>query len=301
MKLDTNVPLCLFFYNRPQFVYSCFEALNKNKGITKTPIYVFIDGPKSEDDRKKVDETYNNILELDKSFFLSIHIYKSERNIGLATSIIKGVSQVLHDYDSVIVLEDDLVVSSNFINYMNQSLSFYKSNKDVGSISGFGFNVNKKSESENFFHHRPTSWGWATWRDRWDKAIWDLSKESEITRADFKKLFNRGGQDLYRMLKAYLDNKIDSWAIRWAYTHYKYNWKASCPYLSKVINYGYGDEATNCKTENPFKINFDTSEKTSFELLENVYLDPSIVKEMNWFNSNLYRLVSKIKLSLNLE
>ncbi len=61
----------------------------------------------------------------------------SDNNKGLACSVIEGVSETLKLYEGVIVLEDDLIYSPYFLNYMSESLFKYERNLRVGSISGY--------------------------------------------------------------------------------------------------------------------------------------------------------------------
>ena len=58
-------------------------------------------------------------------------------NKGLAKSIIDGVSNMLNRYSRVIVLEDDLRTTPNFLDFMNQSLDFYENNRAIQSVSGY--------------------------------------------------------------------------------------------------------------------------------------------------------------------
>jgi len=110
---------------------------------------------------------------------------------------------------------------------MNVSLRECESNSKVGSVSAFGFLINMESVYDNYFYPRSTSCWCGTWQNRWNSAVWDLSDESEIKDSNFKKIFDEGGQDLFRMLQNYQKGLIDSWAIRWVYTHYKNGWLAS--------------------------------------------------------------------------
>jgi len=48
--------------------------------------------------------------------FKSVTITESVFNKGLASSVIYGVSEILKNYDRAIILEDDLITSSNFWN-----------------------------------------------------------------------------------------------------------------------------------------------------------------------------------------
>ena len=61
--------------------------------------------------------------------FKSVYVIESDKNNGLANSIIKGVNDIIKKFGKIIVLEDDLIVSQYFLDFMNRSLSLYKENK----------------------------------------------------------------------------------------------------------------------------------------------------------------------------
>lgn len=66
-------------------------------------------------------------------------IYERPNNYGLSKSIIEGVTQILENYESIIVLEDDMVTSPFFLIYMQDGLDFFKKNDAVISIHGYSY------------------------------------------------------------------------------------------------------------------------------------------------------------------
>jgi hypothetical protein len=72
--------------------------------------------------------------------------------MGLADSIIDGVSMLAHRYGKVIVLEDDLVTSPYFLHYMNEALSIYENDDRVMHIAGYIPPINTKDLPEPFFY-----------------------------------------------------------------------------------------------------------------------------------------------------
>lgn len=290
-----HAPVCVFAYKRADLFSLCLAALGKCRGAKDTDLRVYIDGPKNHHEAELVNKTIDAAREIDKSTFRSIQVFISESNKGLASSVISGVTETINMYGSVIVLEDDLIPATNYLEYMNASLDFYQSIKNVGSISGFGFLIESADRYANYFHPRPNSWGWATWLDRWDMAVWDLSSQAELEEREFKKKFNHGGQDLYRMLMNYQKGRIDSWAIRWAYSHYKHGWLASSPVCSKISNIGYGEGGTNCSGAIPPPFCLDDGAVSSFIFRDEVVEKTEISRQVNWYNSNIYKILNKFR------
>ena len=292
--LDHIAPVCMFGYNRPLLLKNSLHALSNCDESKHTKVFIFIDGPKTELDRNLVNESYNVASNFDENSFASKEILIADKNLGPGETIIQKVSRVINIYGKVIVLEDDLIPDEKFLRYMNSSLNKYENMECIGSVSGFGFKVNYSGIFCNYFHRRPTTWGWGTWRSRWNKAVWDLTNENQIKKKGFKRKFNRAGQDMYRMLSSYLDGRIDSWGIRWAYNHHKNNWFASCPVYSKILNKGYDNTATNCNNTIAPAVGNDIKHKSLIDLRVRFEENKKINKQVNWHNCNIYKTLCKL-------
>jgi GR25 family glycosyltransferase involved in LPS biosynthesis len=245
MKL---APVVLFTYQRLDTLQQTVEALKLNYLAAESDLYIYSDAAAGVDDQEAIDDVRTYIKAI--SGFKTITIYESESNKGLATSIIDGVSQVLEVHETVIVLEDDLVSTNNFLDFMNQSLIKFEKEKTVFSISGFSFNlrIEDKYLYDSYFLNRGWSWGWATWRDRWDKIDWEIKDYNEFIKdRQAQKMFSEGGSDLNGMLKKQMTKNLDSWAIRWFYNQFKFGGLTVYPVQSKILNEGFGINATHTK------------------------------------------------------
>ena len=96
-------------------------------------------------------------------------IIEQLENLGLAKSIISGVTMLCEKNEQAIVLEDDLETSPYFLKYMNDSLVFYEGTPEVIHISGCRYPVEAFGTDDTFFLHVPLCWGWATWKRAWCK------------------------------------------------------------------------------------------------------------------------------------
>ncbi len=270
-------PVLLFAYKRPDAVKLTVNALKENYLAFDTTLFIFSDGPKNDRDIEKVEEV-RNYLENIKGF-KNITIKKSEKNKGLASSIINGVTEVLKLYKSCVVLEDDLLTSKNFLNFMNDSLQYYKENRKVFSISGFTLPIQppKDYNFDGYFNPRGCSWGWATWADRWSKINWtmlDDNKEKFIH--ETKSL----GSDFPSLIRKYRKRTIDSWAIPWCYYQYKEDLATLYPIVSKVKNIGFDPEATHTlKTGKRFATSLDNTLSTSFSFSNEVNFKNTLSKQ----------------------
>ena len=87
-------PIALFLYNRLEHTIRTLEALRANYLATDSPLIIFSDGPKNTNDHEKVAKVREYARTL--SGFRSVELRESERNKGLANSIIEGVTEVVN-------------------------------------------------------------------------------------------------------------------------------------------------------------------------------------------------------------
>lgn len=263
-------PICLFTYNRLSETKKTVDALRNNLLASKSELFIFSDGWKNDSAKIEVEKVRNYLKTIDG--FKKITIIERLDNYGLAKSIIEGVSEIINQYGRVIVLEDDLITSKNFLIYMNDALEFYSTTPKVWSISGFSFPIIHQDgyQFDAAFGLRASSWGWASWQDRWDKVDWDVSDYDQfIKNQSSQKRFNLGGSDLCKMLADQMTGKINSWAIRFCYAQFKDGAFDLYPTLSKVESIGFGVDASNTKGMNKrFATKLDCGELSTFKFPE---------------------------------
>lgn len=277
-------PIVVFTYTRFKELQLTLNALKRNYLAHASELIIFSDAPKNSNEASKVEEIRNYLKTI--SGFKKIKIYENEENLGLAQSVIQGVSQVVNQYSKAIVLEDDLVTSPNFLSFMNDALNFYESKHEIFSISGYTFPFKNFEDSfDNYFSYRASSWGWAVWSRSWKEVEWkDTAYKDLLTDKKFLKRLTRGGIDLPKMLKKQLNNKIDSWAVKWCFHQAKNNQLTVFPKTSKVYHIGYGNGATHLSniSNSLFETHLDTSQKSNFKLSDNINVKPNIGKKFKY-------------------
>ena len=130
-------PVALFAYKRPQHLQATLDALARNPMGNQTEIFVYCDGPQAEKERLPVAAVRSIARQI--SGFKSVHVVERENNLGLANSVISGVTDIIGIYESIIVLEDDLVTSPHFLEFMNAALVHYKNDPKAFSIGAYNF------------------------------------------------------------------------------------------------------------------------------------------------------------------
>lgn len=250
-------PVVLFVYKRPDHTRATLESLARNTIAADTDLIVYSDGPKTLADVQAVNET-REIVRAQKGF-ASVRLIERDVNLGLANSIIAGVTEVLERYGRIIVLEDDLVSSQHFLAYMNDALARYEADPAVFSVTGHTFpadfmEIPKNYPFDTYAGYRCSSWSWGTWKDRWDRVDWSIEYfEKFISDERAKAAFNLGGSDMVDLLRLQWERRIDSWAIRFCYAHHANNMHCIYPTRTLIKNIGLDRSGTHSMPEPRFE------------------------------------------------
>lgn len=231
-------PITLFVYNRPQHTRQTIESLQKNMLARQSELFIYSDGSRNEEDKKKVSEIRNYIHTI--GGFKKITIRESRTNSGLADSIISGVTEIVNKYGNIIVLEDDLILSKGFLKFLNESLMLFGNDRRVGMISGYVFPL-ERYPIKPFFLKGGNCWGWGTWKRSWDLfendphiILSDIKKNKSFSEFDFD-----GNAGYIDALKKIDKGAKRTWAILWYGTQFINNLSAYHPNNSLVQNIGF--------------------------------------------------------------
>lgn len=248
----TLAPIILFVYNRPDHTKQTIEALAKNNLAKESILYIFSDGPKSMAQENKVNEVRQLINKVkNKDLFKEVIIVESAVNKGLAVSIKDGVSQVLNQYDKVIVLEDDLITAIDFLSFLNQCLTYYRDKASIGSVSGYSPipNLEESYKKDVYITHRNSSYGWGTWRDRWMAVDWDC-RHYKSFRLNLQQqwAFGNYGLDRVKRLHRQMQTNSTSWSIKFGFHQFNTGQMTIYPRISRLKNIGWDGSGTHSNT-----------------------------------------------------
>lgn len=239
-------PVVVFCYNRPSHFRKTLEALQANTLAAESRLFVFSDGYRGEADREQVLEVREYAGKIEG--FEEVTVVKAGKNKGLSGSVIDGVTRVITEYGRVIVLEDDMVTTPDFLAYMNGLLEAYRSRADVFSVTAYAppVKIPRGYTKDFYLAPRSSSWGWGTWKDRWALADWGSgSYEKVVKDAALKRRFTSGGSDLWPMIVKQQRGVIDSWAVRWCLSQSLHNGYGVYPVQSKLSNIGTDGSGAN--------------------------------------------------------
>ncbi len=241
----TYAPILLFTYNRLTHTQHCIESLQQNLLAPDSELFIYSDAAKTKEQEDEVHAVRSYLHTIQG--FKQITIIERKENWGLARNIIDGVTTQVNAYGKVIVLEDDLIVSPHFLEFMNDALEVYKNELRVGHIQACDFTKNP-SLPDTFLIKWTGSWGWATWDRAWKHFNSDgkaLLAELESKKLTYTFDFN-GKYGFTRMLRRQIEGKNNSWAIRWNASLFLKNILSLNVGRSLVQNVGFDGSGTNC-------------------------------------------------------
>lgn len=204
-------PIALFTYCRAVHTREAVSSLLLNPEARDSVLYIFSDGPRTEENAEAVAETRRYLHTI--TGFREVHIIERERNYGLAASLIDGITRLTDEFGRVIVVEDDIVLSPFFLRYMNDALEAYADDERVGAVSAYVYPM-PGPLPETFFLRYFVCWGWGTWQRAWQLLNPDAR---ELLRAmRFRKTaFDAGGNaGCYGNLLCQKLGLVDSWWVR---------------------------------------------------------------------------------------
>lgn len=293
---NINLPGIAFFAcDRSIFLKKNLEKLIQNHNSSDYDIYFFCDGIRDNSNPKKFLEVRNIIKKV--KHFNSKKIIFRKKNIGIAENILQGLTEVFKQKKSVIIIEDDVLVSRNYLNYMRDALDFYKNDKLIGTISGYSWiDIGKLSSKDTYLSQRHPSWGWGTWSHVWNKMRWDKKWIlKKMNNKNFKKDFNKSGKDMYNKLNNQLNGISDALDIFVNLNCFIMNKFSVCPRKSFYYNIGMDGSGVHMKQNNKLFNNF--SKNFTVKKFQKIHVEKKIIKkiEKSFTISIHIRVYNKLK------
>lgn len=297
-------PIALFVYNRPLHTQKTVKAILNNALSRNSHLYIYSDAPKTQEDQEKVLEVRSYIRTIQG--FKKTEIIEREQNFGLANNIIDGVTKIVNQYGKIIVLEDDIVVSPVFLDYMNSALNYYQKTSRVWCINAYCLPTSYPLNMNYFFTRELNCWGWGTWSDRWKyykkDTHWALDNfsKSEIRYLNFNSIHKYWKQLLLNHQK-----KIDTWFVFFYLSSIKQDGLALSPTKSYITQIGFDGSGKHCgKLEDIFlnapftSINTKVDKNFPQEIIESQ--TAMTITRKYYYKIRILLMIAKIKKKLGL-
>lgn len=284
--MEKIIPIVLFTFNRYDHTKKVLEALKINKIDL---LIVYIDGPRNDQDYKESNKIHNYVNSIE---WCQTIVNRSENNKGLARSIKSGLNEVFLEYSEAIILEDDCVPTEDFYEYMKYNLEKYRNTKKIMCINGYKYPYKLPSNYKysTYITEIATSWGWATWKDRWQSFNDSHEYYGRLIRnKKFVKRVNNINEGLIPMLKFQFIGIVNSWAIFWTLNIIENNSYCIAPTNSKIVNIGMDGSGTHSRYNKKFAL---IEEKDNYLELDNLGINKEIqIRERDFFKQTSFQKI----------
>lgn len=255
-------PILFLVYNRPEHTLQTLNALSSSKLAKDSVIHIVCDGPKA-------NATATDLLNIQKvrelvkskNWCKSNIVIERPVNQGMALSTVNAITDIINEYGKIIVLEDDVLISPHFLEYLNDGLRLFEKDLEISSINGYAEKfVIQGSFPDYYMLTGSDCWGWASWKNRWDDFIFDpaLVKQKLIA-ADKLDKFEYGG--MVTLLNQQIEKTVSTWDTQWCASNVLKDRKGIYPKIPFVTNIGFdgsganGDKKSKVEKPNIEKLN----------------------------------------------
>lgn len=262
---------------RNEHLEKCLESLKKNPWAKYVDLYIGLDYPAKESHWPGYREILK-LMERDYSMFHGFHLFKRPTNYGAGENINSLLQEAVKEHEQFIIMEDDVELSENYLEYMLKALDYFRDDPDVISVSGYSYPVKLTSEkkcsiiTQNAIFNM---WGAGFWINKFEVFRKDIEEDLCLVR-DFS--YNLKHYDLsqYRRVDyinctAGVDpNDKDVREFCYMFTsvtdiamgvYMQVNGKyQAMPVISKVRNNGFDGTGLYCQAIKPTKFRSITSD-----------------------------------------
>jgi hypothetical protein len=246
-------PILVTGFNRPDLLEL---VLDKLTFANCSNVYIAIDGPREsfELDMPKVlacrelAESFNS-LNPERNRLL-------QSNLGCGLAMSSAIDWFFDNVEEGIIIEDDIDFDISFLETMDFLLSKLSDDLEVGSITGLNpisslLPPEMLADEDSFISHPFfSSWGWGTWKNRWQKYEFDLNVNHSYLSEFFmiKRFGILGGRYFNSKLSAVRSGKVDTWDYQFLDMQLRHNLRCIAPVINQIANLGFRDDATHTKT-----------------------------------------------------
>ncbi|HVT14681.1 MAG TPA: glycosyltransferase [Thermoanaerobaculia bacterium] len=235
--MSPRAPVAVFTYDRPRHLRRTLEALARCPGFATGRLHLYCDAPARAADGPSCDAARR--VARDWVRRRGGRLIERDGNRGFR-NITDAISELCAGFGRVVVIEDDVVVSPDFLGYVERGLDRYANDPRVFLIGGYMFAADHPPEPPLFFLPVALAWGWATWERAWKQYEYlPRDWQGVLSDAQSRRRFDVGGSFPYaRTLRRTMEGKFDSWDTQWYFTLFRAGGLGLYPARSLVWNSG---------------------------------------------------------------
>lgn len=193
--------ICVIAYNRVQEFKRLIRCLEQSKLNFHSDLIISIDYSSTQ---HQIINAAKNI----KWFHGEVVIIDHRTNLGLKKHVI-SCGDLSENYDFFVLLEDDLILSPFFNDYLTKAVACSEKDESIAGISLYNYTKNEDDKvifeplidnNDCYFVQYPSSWGFAVTREQW---------------ISFKKWLKINDCDMF------IDNSLPEYVCKWPASSWK--------------------------------------------------------------------------------
>jgi hypothetical protein len=241
-----TIPALVIAFNRPKKLEQTLFSLAQTD---VKEVVVSLDGPRENaKDGIRIAEC-TLVIEGFRDAFDSLTIKQNNENLGCRRALQKAIGDFFQIYDRGVIIEDDILVSQQFIDFATWALTEYEEDKNVWVINGWSpFNPGEIKPLP-WLSRIPIVWGWATWRDRWEKYDPDIEDSDLIRPSELKTNLSLPFSEEFDIYWtngfSQIREGFDTWDYQLVFSMWKNGGMALTPPSRLTQNIGFDNEATH--------------------------------------------------------
>ena len=264
LTYDTNTPVLLLIFNRPDTAAVVFERIRMAR---PKRLYIAADGPRNDQEAVRCEETRKLVEQVDWDCQVKT-LFRME-NLGCKRAMSSGITWFFEQEAEGIVLEDDCVPDPSFFGFCSHMLAHYRTDDRIGHIGGSNLQLGQKRGPYSYYFSRMThAWGWAGWRRVWESYDVDMKTFPDFQRLDVLKNIPSHAPfsaSWYAVFQENYAGKVDSWAYPYTYHNLVNNRLSVIPNQNLIRNIGFRADSTHTADSGHVYANLDTTPLHSIE------------------------------------
>jgi glycosyltransferase involved in cell wall biosynthesis len=237
---DQLPPVLIIAFTRPDLLEQVIESL-ASQTLFPGKIIAIVDGSRNKNDEPLIEEC----IRLLEEFPHPVEIIRRPHNMGCDRNVVAAISEVLERYDSLVYLEDDIVLNPYFYDRMCRLLTAYRNVQDVFSVTAYASLAlsHELIQTDFFPSRRVFSWGFGIWADRWRSIDFPHVSEQHNPFGQFYQIPATPESKLILVNQFWMEkNNYSDWVITLNLAALAQNRVHILPKDSFIRNIGFGHE-----------------------------------------------------------
>lgn len=253
MNGSFNTPILFLVFNRPD---TTFEVIKEIKNVKPRRLYIAADGPRleNESDLKRCAEV-RELIKQGIDWDCEVKTLYREKNLGCGRAVSEAITWFFNNEPEGIILEDDVLPSESFFQFIEELLLMYRNHENVMMISGSNLlnDWNTHQNESYLFSEYAGIWGWGSWRRAWNGYDLEMNSwQKKESKQYFKDHFSSGQAAFFNMIFDWVGpsnqskiKQIDTWDYQWWYQRLVNKGVGIIPKLNLTRNIGFTQDATH--------------------------------------------------------